>query len=128
MDDPTTMDLDQIRDWAARRQGWDTYTASNGITVWHRGGFGKADDPYQQSSNAHPIPATLDAIAGLMPEPWRSTTTIHIGTSNTVALAVNSCQWIRADGENEILARARLAMLATRAKDRAAKQEDDDGN
>jgi hypothetical protein len=64
------MNLDELRDAHAKRLGWDTYTASNGIVVWFKGGFGVADDPYQQNSKEHPIPASLDAIAGLMPPGW----------------------------------------------------------
>jgi hypothetical protein len=131
--DPTTMTLDEIRDWAARRQGWDAYVASNGITVWHRGGFGKADDPYQQSGSSHPIPPTLDAIAGLMPSGWK-TFRVWKGQAGEWRAYVRrgtGDDWDRVttiDTGNELLDRARLAMLATLAEDKATKQEDDDGN
>ena len=118
MDDPTTMDLDQIRDWFAAHRYWNFYDG-----WWHRPGT---------STLSHPVPATLDAIAGLMPPSVRTFKSLPTRDGNPVFYdAVDSGHLIIAtvpDTGNELLDRARLAMLATLAEDRAAKQEDDDGN
>lgn len=57
--------LDEIRDWFARRQGWERNT------------FGFWTKPmtfvYRDHDDEHPIPATLDAIAGLMPSGYHIT-------------------------------------------------------
>jgi hypothetical protein len=116
-----TMNLDELRDAHAKRLGWETYTASNGIVVWFKGGFGVADDPYQQNSKDHPIPATLDAIAGLMPPNWKWYREHY---------RINKIQWsahttnmsVRVDDTgDELTDRARLAWLAWEAEAKGAK-------
>lgn len=65
------MTLDELRDWVAREDGWNIYTASNGIDVWERGGFAPElyEHQYEQAPS-HPYPNTLDAADAAMPEGW----------------------------------------------------------
>ena len=115
MDDPTTMDLDQIRDWAARRQGWEYEP------IFPSGWYGVHED---KRSSLHPIPPTLDAIAGLMPSgyEWDRCEDTDDGKVWRSFKRIND--WKRLVGPvvpdtgNELLDRARLAMLATLAEDR----------
>jgi hypothetical protein len=130
--DPTTMDLTQIRDWAARRQGWTETTPAmcddQPVPLgaqWHQPT--RSGSPGSLTWCIHPIPSTLDAIAGLMPPDWI--------WEKTRALMGERASWrathpkyhyylaehLRVsilDTGNELLDRARLAMLATLAEDR----------
>lgn len=54
-----TMNLDELRDAHAKRLGWEYCPLVFGGS-WHK------DGKYCM----HPVPATLDAIAGLMPSGW----------------------------------------------------------
>jgi hypothetical protein len=106
--DPTTMDLDQIRDWAARRlpecEGWtDAFFREMDVI------------------DRHPIPATLDAIAGLMPENyWWLRVDLSWGETFWIAgpVGVGLYTIKIPDTGDEILDRARLYMLATLAEDK----------
>jgi hypothetical protein len=127
--DPTTMTLDEIRDWAARRHGWDTgIDGESNIYYWWKAPF-----LVDTATHHHPIPPTLDAIAGLMPSGWK-TFRVWKGQAGEWRAYVRrgtGDDWDRVttiDTGNELLDRARLAMLATLAEDKATKQEDDDGN
>lgn len=64
------MTFDELRDHAATADGWRRLQCSCGMhecsgTYWQQ-------TPSKRSGGGHfhPIPATLDAIAGLMPEGW----------------------------------------------------------
>ena len=112
--DPTTMTLDEIRDWAARRQGWEW----QGGCKW----FNSRKSGIDATIYVHPIPPTLDAIAGLMPPNVRTFKSLPTRDGNLVFYdAVNSRHLIIEtvpDTGDELLDRARLAMLATLAEDR----------
>jgi hypothetical protein len=130
--DPTTMTLDEIRDWAARRQGWTETTPAmcddQSVPLdaqWHRPT--RSGSPGSLTWCIHPIPPTLDAIAGLMPEGWWWTR--EGGSSPNpqglllkwAACQIGSDRWgivTVPDTGNELLDRARLAMLATLAEDK----------
>ena len=112
--DPTTMDLDQIRDWAARRQGWERNT------------FGFWTKPttcvYRDHDDEHPVPPTLDAIAGLMPVRWwweRVWDVFNFAFVWFAGKGTDDHRLVRLEAtKDELLDRARLAMLATLAEDR----------
>ena len=58
--DPRTWSLTECRDWLARDDGWDRkYIQAADSKCWTNGDFWQCN---------HPIPATLDAIAGACPE------------------------------------------------------------
>jgi hypothetical protein len=64
------MTLDELRDAHAKRLGWEPFQTSVGPVVWHRGSF-LSGEPYSQGNpGCHPVSATLDAIAALMPSGW----------------------------------------------------------
>lgn len=48
----------QVRDAVARLEGWATYNASNGLTVWE---FGSIEDGTYTTATDHPIPDDLTA-------------------------------------------------------------------
>ena len=50
----------EVRDKVAGLDGWTTYKASNGLTVWE---FGSIDDGTYTTATDHPITDTLDACA-----------------------------------------------------------------
>jgi SH3-like domain-containing protein len=104
---PNTMTLDEIRDWMAERKGWVKVKDSHGGDAWRHKTL-----MHDASSNwSHPFPPTIDAAAAAMPENYRVTATIYIGFANSCATAEHNGSTIRADGDTEILARYRLAML-----------------
>jgi hypothetical protein len=106
--DPNTMTLDEIRDWLAERKGWKLDV----LGAWYM------DLPDgNRKYSMHPIPPTLDAAAAAMPENYRATATIYIGFANSCATAEYNGSTIRADGDTEILARFRLAMLCILAEE-----------
>jgi hypothetical protein len=106
-----TMNLDELRDWFARR--------TDKFPHWS-----DAHARMLDQLGAHPIPATLDAIAGLMPPGW------WWSRFETGACGV---KWVAGpyggfasvsipDTGDELLDRARLAMLAWEAKAKGAGQ------
>lgn len=119
--------LDEIRDWFARRQGWRTEPPQVDGLGDHRKYWWKwtISPSHGERTYAyfHPIPPTLDAIAGLMPPNVRTFKSLPTRDGNPVFYeAVNSEHLIIAtvpDTGNELLDRARLAMLATLAEDKA---------
>ena len=117
-----TMNLDELRDAHAKRLGWEPFQTSVGPVVWHRGSF-LSGEPYSQGNpGCHPIPATLDAIAGLMPSGWRWTrrlqadlSLIWLATNTTLGKSV-----VIDDTGDELTDRARLAWLAWEAEAKGA--------
>ena len=57
------MTTDEVRDELARRARWEPYTASDDVTVWHRG---EVAVNYEVSN--HPYPPTLDGANAAVPE------------------------------------------------------------
>lgn len=105
--------LDECRDEIAKLQGWRTLPPRN-FAWWH--------DITRTGSSKHPIPATLDAIAGAMPDGW------YIGIEHAYAdrsdswfvTAVNRTipdteQRHEMVGPTELLARARLLVKVLQA-------------
>lgn len=65
----TTATIDECRDYIAKCKGWTLGTdpkwiGTSGFIVWQRDGV-------QHPSLGHPIPATLDAAHGSLPEGYR---------------------------------------------------------
>jgi hypothetical protein len=124
--DPTTMTLDEIRDWAARRQGWARH--QYGEQWWYS--LPDGNRPKTTFTHEYPIPPTLDAIAGLMPSGW---TWARWGDGTWNAQRCYPATVLPKDADmtiletidtgNELLDRARLAMLATLAEDRNKEKE-----
>jgi hypothetical protein len=101
------MNLDELRDAHAKRLGWDycplVYDGS-----WHK------DGKYCK----HPVPATLDAIAGLMPPNWEWCMDVDVleAYRDTTGYV-----WVERTGD-ELTDRARLAWLAWEAEAKGAAQ------
>lgn len=62
---PTTMTLDELRDWCAVDDGWE-FRSSFGNHWWVR----VADGGMDETSEHHPYPATIDGAARALPEGW----------------------------------------------------------
>lgn len=111
--DLNTMTLDECRDWIARDEGWTSFSATNGIVVWHRGSFDTVGEPYSTCKEPHPVPATIDAAASAMPERWWWFR--HVWNGEWVWTAVLKCGTIARvihirDTDDEKLDRFRLAV------------------
>jgi hypothetical protein len=126
-----TMNLDELRDAHAKRLGWEPFQTSVGPVVWHRGSF-LSGEPYSQGNpGCHPVPATLDAIAGLMPPGYHITvgqycTPPYHWWADARPHGMTEYRYEGSDtplypyvssSESEILARARLAKLAWEAEE-----------
>ncbi len=114
------MNLDELRDAHAKRLGWkyeEPFTGSDSLP-WYN---------FKQDvgSISHPIPATLDAIAGLMPPNVRTFKDMPTRDGGPVCYnAVDSGHLIIAtvpDTGDELTDRARLAWLAWEAEAKGAK-------
>jgi hypothetical protein len=119
-----TMNLDELRDAHAKRLGWHQIRA-NGATkedgddglYWAKGGRMMWD---------HPVPATLDAIAGLMPSGWEVFRVWQgqLGEWRAYVRIGEEDQWrkvVAPDTGDELTDRARLAWLAWEAEAKGAK-------
>jgi hypothetical protein len=109
----TDMSLDQIRDWHAKRLGWQQYGTK--APYWTRG---------PEIETRHPVPATLDAIAGLMPPGWDWQRN-HVDWIAGKRGGARRTVWRMAstpDTGDELTDRARLAWLAWEAEAKGAAQ------
>lgn len=116
MKKPDEMTLEECRGELAAVRGWKLRTPGEQYTGWW------VNDDWKQSpvnGASHPVPATLDAIAGCMPEGWM----LIISRGAVVgddwhaqadkdAPGYETCV---GQADTEILARARLAVAAIRA-------------
>ena len=101
--DPRTATLDAIRDWFAKRDGWQFQYNS----WWH---------PTIMAS-VHPYPPTRDGAAAAMPSGWDWwREPCRINSSQWVAYTNNNAVRVP-DTNNEIDDRYRLAALAAMAMD-----------
>jgi hypothetical protein len=107
-----TMNLDELRDAHAKRLGYEQSPRNK--KYWCDGR--RCDAEWME---VHPVPDTLDAIAGLMPSGWVWTRTNgcwhaypHAGSSFRVSVL---------DTGDELTDRARLAWLAWEAEAKGAK-------
>lgn len=68
------MTTDELRDWHAKRLGWTKNENLGPPCGWLEPDRWTRGDPGNDGTilplNIHPIPATLDAAASLMPEGW----------------------------------------------------------
>jgi hypothetical protein len=105
-----TMTLDELRDAHAKRLGWKGY----GENWWRHESSPPGDS---KSYFTHPIPATLDAIAGLMPPNWEWCMDVDVleAYRDTTGYV-----WVERTGD-ELTDRARLAWLAWEAEAKGAK-------
>jgi hypothetical protein len=103
------MTLDELRDAHAKRLGWEP------CPLVYDGCWCKGTKYCR-----HPIPATLDAIAGLMPSGWLWTRTN--GCWHAYPHAVSSLRVSVLDTGDELTDRARLAWLAWEAEAKGAAQ------
>jgi hypothetical protein len=105
--------LDQILAWATAREGWKYFPARHSLVgpqaeYWTRG-----QGTETEYAHKPPIPATLDAIAALMPEGWWWTKTArwYAGPKSEIAATTP-------DTGDELFDRALLAYHATIASER----------
>lgn len=113
------MTLDECRNELADRAGHNDIGSPGTIAFVHR-------SDVTRLIQAHPIPATLDAIAGAMPEGWWLTL-CHEPRTDGTSVWITSASDTHEDGgvgfngvesrsDTEILARARLAVACWRAQ------------
>lgn len=102
-----TATVDELRDWLAVDDGWEPYTASNDVTVWHRG---EVTVNYEVSP--HPHPPTLDGAAAAMPKGWDWWKV----TAEWAAQAAHTPMIRIPDTGDEIADRYRLAVLCRLAE------------
>jgi hypothetical protein len=117
-----TMNLDELRDWHVKRLGWRQafrHRHASGVEQWwwERDNGDECQD--------HPIPATLDAIAGLMPSGWEVFRVWQgqLGEWRAYVRIGEEDQWrkvVAPDTGDELLDRARLAWLAWEAEAKGA--------
>lgn len=123
--DPSTMTLDEIRDWLAERKGWERRSTHYDGTplVGTQERWFKYDCIYVGGEDDHPIPRTLDAAAAAMPETWKSwSVSSHMDVMNEYtaqAFRDGSSDERYATADTEILARFRLAALCILAEESA---------
>jgi hypothetical protein len=108
-----TMNLDELRDWHVKRLGWRQafrHRHASGVEQWwwERDNGDECQD--------HPVPATLDAIAGLMPPNWEWCMDVDVleAYRDTTGYV-----WVERTGD-ELTDRARLAWLAWEAEAKGA--------
>lgn len=104
--DPTSATLDEIRDWFARRTHTQHETRHE---LWQE------DCRIDADWTHHPIPATLDAIAALMPKDWwwSRFETVASGVKWNAGPYGGFDRVSVFDTGDELLDRARLALAAT---------------
>jgi hypothetical protein len=111
-----TMTLDELRDAHAKRLGWEYCPLVFGGS-WHK------DGKYCK----HPIPATRDAIAGLMPPDWMwakypdKWTADWFPKWNPESRKPPAATVTTPDTGDELTDRAQLAWLAWKAEAKGAK-------
>jgi hypothetical protein len=111
------MTLDELRDAHAKRLGWEW----QGGCKW----FNSRKSGIDATIYTHPIPATLDAIAGLMPSGWWWRRFIDLDGSVCWVAGQDISRWVVCkvpDTGDELLDRARLAWLAWEAEAKGAGQ------
>jgi hypothetical protein len=103
-----TMNLDELRDAHAKRLGWEWQIGCN----W----FNSRKTGIDATIYTHPVPATLDAIAGLMPPNWEWCMDVDVleAYRDTTGYV-----WVERTGD-ELTDRARLAWLAWEAEAKGA--------
>jgi hypothetical protein len=114
-----SMNLDELRDAHAKRLGWKGYGEN-----WWRHELSPPGD--SKSYFTHPVPATLDAIAGLMPSGWEVFRVWQgqLGEWRAYVRIGEEDQWrkvVAPDTGDELTDRARLAWLAWEAEAKGAK-------
>jgi hypothetical protein len=105
-----TMTLDELRDAHAKRLGWEW----QGGCKW----FNSRKTGIDATIYTHPVPAALDAIAGLMPSNW----TWERRNGKWYAFHPYPDEVRTGDTGDELLDRARLAWLAWEAEAKGAGQ------
>jgi hypothetical protein len=114
-----TMNLDELRDAHAKRLGWEWQIGCN----W----FNSRKTGIDATIYTHPVPATLDAIAGLMPSGWEVFRVWQgqLGEWRAYVRIGEEDQWrkvVAPDTGDELTDRARLAWLAWEAEAKGAGQ------
>ena len=104
------MNLDELRDAHAKRLGWEW----QGGCKW----FNSRKTGIDATIYTHPVPDTLDAIAGLMPPNWEWCMDVDVleAYRDTTGYV-----WVERTGD-ELTDRARLAWLAWEAEAKGAAQ------
>jgi hypothetical protein len=119
-----TMTLDELRDAHAKRLGWRLVADDGNLqrTCWINELYngcpitGRTIIVTKEGEDIHPIPATLDAIAGLMPPNWEWCMDVDVleAYRDTTGYV-----WVERTGD-ELTDRARLAWLAWEAEAKGA--------
>ena len=108
----TTKTIDECCDFLAECKGWKHKGGRWYHPVYHKLG---------SDQKRHPIPATLDAIAGALPDEWVWCVVEFYDYKGVGAYARNKTRddyvedWTRAEANTELLARARAACMAWEA-------------
>ena len=129
-----TMNLDELRDAHAKRLGWRLVADDGNLqrTCWINELYngcpitGRTIIVTKEGEDTHPIPATLDAIAGLMPSGWEVFRVWQgqLGEWRAYVRIGEEDQWrkvVAPDTGDELTDRARLAWLAWEAEAKGAK-------
>lgn len=98
--------IDQIRDEVAALLGWVPPVPDNPFSKWHR--MNSRQELVVNSIGQHPVPATIDGIAKMMPDGMRLNLT-HLTSGEWAASAISGWEYAgMVYGSTEYEARLRL--------------------